>query len=234
MKLPNSVYFSDEIFLPEMPKATNLREALFIFKKNAPEIIWNTLGTFENNPCTLPQAETILQGVSVAGLYLDDVLQVRRFGYACKELEIMLNDKTFGLTKDCACRLHNIIGREEALEWGVFRDRVVHLRNVSYEPPSPECLDSLFEQGMESIKQISSVQIRSLMIFLYMSRMQFFFDCNKRTAMLMMYGELMRNNINVFIIPKLKQGEFNAIMKDFYNTGNADNALLFLSELASN
>ena len=36
--------------------------ALFMFKKNMAGIVWNSLGVFENNPSTLPQTETILQG----------------------------------------------------------------------------------------------------------------------------------------------------------------------------
>ena len=227
----NGMFWSPALQLAPMRTVKSLREGLFLFQKNSPDLIWNTLGTFENNPCTLAQAETILQGVSVEGLSLRDLDQVRHFGSGCRELQNMLDKQTFALTSECACWLHAIVGREEALEWGVFRQGNVSLRHVAYTPPDYKELPAAFAQGMAFLEnEVSSPQLRALALFLYMARMQFFYDCNKRTALLMSYGELLRNNISVFIIPKTAQERFNTVLRDFYTTGSADAALYFLSE----
>lgn len=230
-KCLHGMYWSPDLKLPPMRKAHSLREGLFIFKKNSPDIVWNTLGTFENNPCTLAQAETVLQGMSVEGLSFRDLDQVRNFGVGCRTLQNMLEDSSFALNQQCACTLHGHVGKEEALEWGVFRRSQVALRNVDYIPPASDILPFAFEQGMAYLAEhVKSPQLRGLAVFLYMARMQFFYDCNKRTALLMAYGELLRNNINVFIIPKVAQEKFNVVLRSFYNTGQADDALMFLAE----
>ena len=91
----NGMFWSPALQLAPMRTVNSLREGLFLFQKNSPDLIWNTLGTFENNPCTLAQAETILQGVSVEGLSLRDLDQVRHFGSGCRELQNMLDKQTF-------------------------------------------------------------------------------------------------------------------------------------------
>lgn len=224
------MHWSPDRALPPMRAVTSLREGIFVFRKNSPDIIWNTLGTFENNPCTLAQVDTILQGVCVGGLQLRDMDQVRNLGMACNHLQTILEQGTFALSKECACQLHAVIGKEEALEWGVFRQSNVALRHVTYVPPDSAALPAAFASGMAFLTQrVTSPQVRGLALFLYMARMQFFYDCNKRTALLMAYGELLRNNISVFIIPKHAQERFNTVLRDFYNTGNADAALQFLA-----
>lgn len=227
----HGMHWSKDIALPAMRTVESLREGLFIMHKNSPDIIWNTLGTFENNPCTLAQTETILQGISVDGLSFRDLDQVRNLGATHNRLRTMLLEGSFNLDVATACSLHSVTGKEEALKWGVFRDGNVALNNVEYAPPDCSVLVGAFDAGMKYLSEcVPSPQVRGLAVFLFMSRMQFFFDCNKRTALLMTYGELLRNNISVFIIPKAKQGEFNTLLRDFYNTGKSDAAMVFLAE----
>lgn len=150
-KALHGMYWSYDLDLAPPRKVHSLREGLFVFRKNSPDIIWNTLGTFENNPCTLAQAETILQGLSVEGLSLLDLDQVRHFGLACRDLQTLLEQESFSLSKECLCRLHALVGKEEALEWGVFRQSNVSLRHVEYTPPDsselPAALRFLAEQA---------------------------------------------------------------------------------------
>ena len=61
------------IDLPQM----DMDRALFVLERNAPSVVWNTLATFENNPVTLAQTETIMVGHSVSGIWLVELDQVR-------------------------------------------------------------------------------------------------------------------------------------------------------------
>ena len=68
-------------------------KSLFVFQKNLPAITWNWMRTLEQNPATLPQTQTILKGQSVAGLSIDDLLQVKHYGDGAKELIRLLREK---------------------------------------------------------------------------------------------------------------------------------------------
>lgn len=224
------MHWAEDIILPPMRKTASLEDGLFLLRKYAPDIVWNMLATLENNPCTQPQVACILQGLSVGKVRLHDVDQVRHLDTAWIALHDMLKEGTFALNKACACVLHAHTGKEEALRWGEFRTGNVSLQHVRYAPPDHSMLDAEFAKGMAYLQQCSPAPLRALAVFLYMSRMQFFYDANKRTALLMCYGELLQHGTAVFILPKAKQEEFLTILGAFYETGRADDALRFLAE----
>lgn len=217
----------------QIPKIEEQREVIFVFKKNMPGIVWNTLSTLENNPATLPQTETILQGYSVNGISIDELLQVKNYGAACKFLIEMIKNQSFSLNEQTACTLHGILGKEEALEWGVFRKHQVHINNVTFIPPVPDSLCNIAEKGFVYLKSIQDPKQRAFITFLWMSRNQFFYDCNKRTASLMLNGELLSNNYYPFSILETKRDEFNTNLSEFYNTGNATVILRFFSKICT-
>ncbi|NJM29730.1 MAG: hypothetical protein HC855_06190 [Rhizobiales bacterium] len=62
-----------------------------------------------------------------------------------------------------------------------------------------------------------------------MTREQFFFDGNKRTARAMMNGELMRHGFDGLSIPANKQLAYNEAMARFYPGGEASEMMEFLA-----
>ena len=64
---------------------TQIKSTMFLWK-NKNLFIWNTLRTFEGMPLSLPDIETILNGNSVLGLSLNDMLKVKSYNKAVKEL----------------------------------------------------------------------------------------------------------------------------------------------------
>lgn len=208
-----------------------VREAVFLWKKNLPGLVWNTLASFENNPSTLPQTETILQGYTVGGLKIDDMLQVKRFGDACRSLAQMVSEGNFHLDAVTACALHRIVGQEEALEWGVLRQRgELGIRLVEYVPPRGELVPELAAQGFPFLETIPDPKERAFVTFLWCSRTQLFYDCNKRTSLLMLNGVLMSHGYMPFSILNEDRETFNIHLRDFYNTGNGTNSLDFFAE----
>lgn len=208
-----------------------VREAVFLWKKNMPGLVWNTLASFENNPSTLPQTETILQGYTVGGLKIDDMMQVKRFGDACRKLAAMIDDGTFRLDATTACALHEIVGQEEALEWGVLRKRgELGIRFVDYTPPRGELIPALAERGFPFLSRIENSKERAFITFLWCARTQLFYDCNKRTALLMLNGILLSTGYLSFGILNTEREYFNKYLRDFYDTGNATKILSFFSE----
>lgn len=62
-----------------------------------------------------------------------------------------------------------------------------------------------------------------------MSRSQFFYDANKRTASLMMNGVLMSNGYLPIVVLNKQSKRFHTELKAFYETGNADGMFAFFA-----
>ncbi|MDR2076656.1 MAG: Fic family protein [Desulfovibrio sp.] len=206
-----------------VPNAASARDAVKIFSKNLVSITWNSMSSLERNPTSLPQTETILGGQSVSGIGIDDLLQVKRFGEGAKKLMALVSEDVFRLDEKTACALHELVGKEEALTWGKFRDRLVTIRDIDhYTPPESALLGKIAERGFSFLhNEIEQPAERAVAVFLFMTRNQFFHDANKRTASLMMNGVLLQNGLFPVTVMNRDSEEFHTKLRDFYNTGDA-------------
>jgi len=216
------------IDLPQM----DVNTALFVLQRNSQVFVWNTLVAFENNPVTLAQTETIMAGHSVSGLRLDQLDQVRRYSTGLARLVHMIKTGEFAMDQATACALHAVVGREEALAWGVFRKSDVRIIPTGYVPPKYEDLPSLASKGLGSLAGVADPVQRAVAAFLWLSRTQFFYDCNKRTATLMMVGELVSNGFAPVFVRAQDQDLFNIRMREFYDTGEPAGMFDFFAETA--
>lgn len=216
----------------QIPYFGDTEKVVFIFKKDLAEITWHCMTTLENNPSTLPQTRTILKGQSVSGLSIDDLLQVKNYGDGAKELIRLLQNNEFDLTQRCACSIYRYVGYKDALEWGVFRNLDLGIYGVDYVPPNHETLTDLAKQGFEYLKtEVENPKERAIALFLFMSRSQFFFDANKRTASLMMNGCLMQNGYWPITVLNRDSEEFHEKLGQFYETGNANDMMAFFAKM---
>ena len=191
-------------------------------------ITWNCMASLERNPSTLPQTETILKGESVSGISIDDLMQVKRYGEGAKKLVALLSKGEFSLNEQTACEIHNIVGKEEALTWGQFRNTLVTIRHIDqYTPPPSKELPSIASKGFLFLEKEIPVKERAIATFLFMARTQFFHDANKRTASLIMNGILMKEGYYPITIMNKNSEEFHTKLSDFYNTGNATKMMQF-------
>ena len=229
----NGMHWSIGHFDFQIPWFREPKKVIFIFKKNLAEITWNCMSTLENNPSTLPQTQTILKGQSVAGLSVDDLLQVKNYGDGAKELVRLLLADEFDLSEKCACAIHHYVGCNEALEWGVFRHLDLGIHGVDFRPPHHKELGRLAREGFAYLKsEVADPRERAVALFLFMSRSQFFFDANKRTASLMMNGCLMQNGYWPISVLNRDSEEFHKRLGRFYETGNADPMMEFFENCA--
>lgn len=134
-----------------------------------------------------------MAGHDIADLDPFAVDQIRRFQAGIKNLVSIIQDYEFDLSINTAMRLHKIVGHNEALEWGVLRKHQVHIGRSHYIPPKPFELPLIAGDLASYLDKIKDVTLRASMTFLRFAKTQFFYDCNKRTAMLMMIGELVRH-----------------------------------------
>ena len=209
--------------------------AIFLLKKNRANLVWSGAVTFENNPVTLPATQTILEGLSVSGLTIDEQSQVINLGKGVALLAELLKSDQFTFTKEVACKIHEAVGKGEALTWGTFRNRPVSIQNVAHAPPPAELLDELWKSTERTIGDLinsKGPQYASAESFCQMARTQFFFDCNKRTAWLMSLGILVDAGLPPYALDVRDKERFNNILAEFYNTGDSTNMVNLLHEYA--
>lgn len=213
----------------------NRTKAIFLLRKNRTSLVWSGVSTFENNPATLPATQTILEGFSVPGLTLTELEQIKNLGKGVNLLVELLTSEKFVFDQDTACKIHNVVGREEALTWGKFRNDTVSIQNVEYTPPGPDKLPQIWHDVQEKVEKLIAAgkpELASAETFCQMSRAQFFFDCNKRTAWLMSMGILVDAGYPPFALNVRDKLRFNETLTAFYNSGDSTNMVSLLLEYA--
>lgn len=167
---------------------------------------------------TLPEIQTLLEGITVGGHKLTDQQVATNQGDAWRYLFDLVKNDQFDVNADIACRLHAIAGKDEALEWGRFRSGMVSIAGSDYIPPEPSELPRCFDVLVESLSDFDDVYDKAIHVFLYMARAQFFYDVNKRMGRFMMNGVLLSAGYPAINLPAKRKLEFNELMLDFYES----------------
>jgi len=142
----------------------------------------------------------------------------------------LIQEDKFELSTSTACHLHNYVGKEDALEWGIIRSRVVSLHNISFVPPTKD-LENIIQNGFHFLQhEVANPVERAIGVFLFMTRHQPFYDANKRTASLMMNGCLMANGYSPITVLNQNSEEFHRELGSFYESGNANNMFRFFQK----
>lgn len=108
-------------------------ESLFLAKKKWDENVYCGM-RMESRNITFPQTKTILQGVNVPNVRLDDIQAVLNMRDVWR---FLLSSMDEPLTFEYWCRLNEYIARNEALEWGKLRTGSVGISGTDYVPPVP-------------------------------------------------------------------------------------------------
>ena len=208
-------------------------QSLFLAKKKWDENVYCGM-KMENRAVTFPQTQTILNGVNVPNVQLDDIQAILNMRDAWKFLLNTVNEE---VTFEYWCKLNEYIARNEALEWGKLRTGTVGISGTNYVPPVPEK-----EKTIEELKNIlsstsSSATDKALEAFTWGARGQFFWDGNKRTSLLLANKILVSSGAGIMTITDKYMEQFNSLLLEYYNTGESrelkqflyDNAILGLT-----
>lgn len=202
-------------------------QSLFLAKKKWDENVYCGM-KMENRAVTFPQTKTILNGVNVPDVLLDDIQAILNMRDAWKYL---LNTVDVPVTLKYMCKLNEYIARNEALQWGVLRTGTVGISGTDCIPPIPE--QRLVEQELESILDADvSATEKALNVFAWGTRGQFFWDGNKRTSLTLANKILICAGAGILTITDKFMEQFNVILLDYYNTGDSHGLKEFLYENA--
>ncbi|WP_311065622.1 Fic family protein [Halomonas sp. DWK9] len=169
---------------------------------------------------TLPEVQTILDGITVGGHRISDQNMAINQAKAWAFIFDLVEQGEFTFDKKTALSIHEIAGKEEALEWGKFRSGYVTIAGSEYEPPAPDALDATWREVEQQVYSEADVYDQGITAFLQMARAQFFWDVNKRTGRFMMNGILLANGFPVINVQAKRQQEFNTLMLDFYSSND--------------
>lgn len=204
------------------------QQNLFLAKKKWDENVYCGM-KMENRAVTFPQTQTILNGVNVPNVQLDDIQAILNMRDAWK---FLLNTVSEPVTFEYWCKLNEYIARNEALEWGKLRTGSVGISGTDYEPPVPDKDKTVAELEEILNDADSSTTDKALAAFTWGARGQFFWDGNKRTSLMLANKILILGGAGIMTITDKYMEQFNGLLLDFYNTGESDALKEFLYENA--
>ena len=201
-------------------------QSLFLAKKKWDENVYCGM-RMENRAVTFPQIQTILNGVNVPSVQLDDIQAILNMRDAWRYLLNTVDEPT---TLDYLCKLNEFIARNEALEWGKLRTGTVGISGTDYTPPIPE--KEQVESELAQILTKGTATEQALNAFAWGARGQFFWDGNKRTSMTLANKILISNGAGILTITDKHMEEFNTLLCEFYDNGDGTALKKFLYDNA--
>lgn len=202
-------------------------QSLFLAKKKWDENVYCGM-KMENRAVTFPQTRTILNGVNVPNVQLDDIQAILNMRDVWKYLLGTIREP---VDIGYFCKLNEYIARNEALEWGKLRTGTVGISGTDYVPPVPE-----YETVKRELEQIilsdTTATEKALEAFAWGTRGQFFWDGNKRTSMTLANKILIDAGAGMLTITDKHMERFNDLLLDYYNTGTSEELKEYLYENA--
>lgn len=197
---------------------------LSFIKNNLILIIYNS-ARLEGINTTYSDTKTILEGVNVPSLKLDEInciLNLRdAWNYVLTNIDSEIN-------LDFICKVNSYVSRNESLEWGVLRNGKVGINVVDYIPDIPIKEDVI--NNINKILQEENVTKKAIDLMLYLMRSQVFWDGNKRTSMIIANKMLIENGCGIITVKEENINEFNKLLTEYYNTNNKNKIVEFLYE----
>ncbi len=197
---------------------------LFLTKKVLVSNIYNS-ARLEGINITYPDTKTILEGINVPSLKLDEItciLNLRdAWNYVLTNIDSEIN-------LDFICKVNSYVSRNESLEWGVLRNGTVGINGVDYIPDIPIKEDVI--NNIDKILKEENITTKAIDLMLYLMRSQIFWDGNKRTSMIIANKILIVNGCGVITVKEENINEFNILLTEYYNTNVKDKLVKFLYE----
>jgi len=196
----------------------NREKALMLAKREVGVLVHDSV-LLEGIHFTLPEINTLLEGVTVGGHKLGDQQIAINQGEAWRYLFSAVKNDEFYVSLAFICDLHAISAKEEVSEWGQLRSGGVTIAGSDYMPPKAADLPSKFAALLISMERFDEIYDKAIHFFLAVARNQFFYDVNKRTGRLMMNGILLNAGYPAINLSAKRKLEFNQLMMRFYKSG---------------
>ena len=153
-----------------------LEQNIFLAKRNLVDNIYSN-ARMEGLNVTFPQTKTILDGINVPELKIDEIQCILNLRDAWKFVINNINE-TFDI--NFICKVNELVARNESISWGTLRNGKVEITGTDYIPDIPN--KENVEQDISNILEIENPTEKAIEYMLYGMRSQLFWDGNKRTS----------------------------------------------------
>lgn len=199
-----------------------LEQNIFLAKRNLVDNIYAN-ARMEGLNITFPQTKTILEGVNVPNLKIDEIQCVLNLRDAWKYVINNLNEE---FNMEFICKINELVARNESIAWGILRQGEVQITGTEYIPDIPN--EEKVKKEIVQILQIENPTERSIEYMLYGMRSQLFWDGNKRTSTICANKIMIENGCGIIKVPDNKLEEFTTLLSDFYSTNNKEKLKQFI------
>ena len=199
-----------------------LEENVFLAKKQLVSSIY--MGAkIEGLNVTFPETQTILDGVNVPNVKIDEINTILNLRDAWKFILDNINEE---VSLNFILKVNSYVSRNESLSWGTLRTGNVGISGTDYIPKIPEEKEVLKE--IDNILAIPDITLRSIKYMLYGMRNQLFWDGNKRTSMIIANKIMIMNGKGIILVKDENLLEFNILLTDYYTKGEDTKIIEFL------
>lgn len=199
-----------------------LEENVFLAKKQLVSSIY--MGAkIEGLNVTFPETQTILDGINVPNVKIDEINTILNLRDAWKFILDNINEE---VSLELILKVNSYVSRNESLSWGTLRTGNVGISGTDYIPKIPEEKEVLKE--IDNILAIPDITLRSIKYMLYGMRNQLFWDGNKRTSMIIANKIMIMNGKGIILVKDENLLEFNILLTDYYTKGEDAKIIEFL------
>lgn len=199
-----------------------LEQNVFLAKRNIVDNIYAN-ARMEGVNVTFPQTQTILQGVNVPNLKIDEIQVILNLRDAWNYVINNIKEK---LDLNFICKINEFVARNESIEWGTLRTGKVSISGTNYIPDIPE-LDEV-KENINKILKLQNSTDRAIEYMLFGMREQLFWDGNKRTSMIVANKIMIESGAGIIKVSDEYLEEFNRLLSEFYTTGEKEKIKEFL------
>ena len=195
---------------------------IFLAKRNLVDNIYSN-ARLEGLNITFPQTKTILEGINVPELKIDEIqciLNLRdAWSYVINNIETEFN-------LEFISQVNEFVARNESIAWGKLRNGKVEITGTTYIPDIPN--EEQVNKDIEKILKIENTTERAIEYMLYGMRNQLFWDGNKRTSTICANKIMIQNGNGIIKIPDDKLQEFTTLLSEFYTTNDKEKIKQFI------
>lgn len=211
----------NEIIIKDKYNLT-IEQNIFLAKRNLVDNIYSN-ARMEGLNITFPETKTILEGINVPNLKIDEIQCVLNLRDAWKYTINNINEK-FDLS--FICKINELVARNESISWGTLRNGNVEITGTEYIPEIPN--KEKVQKDIEKILKIESNTEKAIEYMLYGMRSQLFWDGNKRTSTICANKIMIENGCGIIKVPDNKLQDFTILLSDYYTTNNKDKLKEFI------
>lgn len=199
-----------------------LEQNIFLAKRNLVDNIYSN-ARMEGLNVTFPQTKTILDGINVPELKIDEIQCILNLRDAWKFVINNINE-TFAI--NFICKVNELVARNESISWGTLRNGKVEITGTDYIPDIP--YKEKVEQDIFNILEIENPTEKAIEYMLYGMRSQLFWDGNKRTSTICANKIMIENGCGIIKVPDNKLESFTTLLSEFYSTNNKEKIKQFI------